>query len=219
MNKKAQLVIFPILGIGELVSTVELAKLLVHYHHHLSITVLVMKLPFDSEVSAANRINFVHLHNDHLPHPGSNPRNSSLYLLNLINPMSKKLSLSFFTPSQRPMTHLDSLGATDADYSPSFGHKGVSVAGYNPHLQSNQFSGEEEIMVEVNYRNKPIYHVLQSENQFGTSSQESLIMSQRFESVVVNASYTGQDQTQGGIIYEPLVRREVYRRRKVDEPY
>ncbi|KAJ0088318.1 hypothetical protein Patl1_33107 [Pistacia atlantica] len=52
-------------------------------------------------------------------------------------------------------------GATDADYSPSFGHKGVSVAGYNPvpyTFSLISFQEEEEIMVEAN-RNKPIYHV------------------------------------------------------------
>ncbi|XP_031248157.1 glutathione S-transferase omega-1-like [Pistacia vera] len=77
-NKKAQLVFIPTPGIDHLFSAVDLAKLLVH---HLSITVLIMKLPSHSKVSAyldsvsaANRINFVHLANDHIPLPGSNPR-------------------------------------------------------------------------------------------------------------------------------------------------
>ncbi|XP_031278164.1 anthocyanidin 3-O-glucosyltransferase 2-like [Pistacia vera] len=81
MNKKVELVFIPTPGVGHLVSTVELAKLLVHRHQYVSITVLIMTLPSDTKVnayldslSAPSRINFVHLPNDHVSLPGSNPR-------------------------------------------------------------------------------------------------------------------------------------------------
>ncbi|XP_044509406.1 anthocyanidin 3-O-glucosyltransferase 2-like [Mangifera indica] len=81
MNKKAELVFIPTPGAGHLVSALELAKLLLHRQHQLSITVLIMRLFPDSKVnayldsfSAVNRINFVRLPNNELPIPGSNPR-------------------------------------------------------------------------------------------------------------------------------------------------
>ncbi|XP_044487154.1 anthocyanidin 3-O-glucosyltransferase 2-like [Mangifera indica] len=75
MNRKAELVFIPSPVVGHLVSTVELAKILVHRHHRLSITVLVMKLPFDSDINgyldslseSHHIIKFVHLPNDDLP--------------------------------------------------------------------------------------------------------------------------------------------------------
>ncbi|KAJ0028644.1 hypothetical protein Pint_36638 [Pistacia integerrima] len=79
MNNKAELVFIPAPGVGHLGSTVELAKLLLHRHQRISITVLVMKLPFDSKVntylnslSAGDRISFLHLPNDDLQ--GFNPK-------------------------------------------------------------------------------------------------------------------------------------------------
>ncbi|KAL3502599.1 hypothetical protein ACH5RR_037048 [Cinchona calisaya] len=50
--KKAELVFIPSPGMGHLVSTVELAMLLTDRNQQLSITVLIMKLPFDSKVSS-----------------------------------------------------------------------------------------------------------------------------------------------------------------------
>ncbi|KAF8041582.1 hypothetical protein BT93_A0238 [Corymbia citriodora subsp. variegata] len=67
----AELVFVPSPGMGHLVSMIEMAKLLINRDPRLSITVLVMKLPFDSDVDsytnslatsmAAARIRFVHL--------------------------------------------------------------------------------------------------------------------------------------------------------------
>ncbi|XP_030456231.2 anthocyanidin 3-O-glucosyltransferase 2-like [Syzygium oleosum] len=67
----AELVFIPSPGMGHLISMVEMAKLLVDRDPCLSATVLVMKLPIDSEVDlytkslatsvAATRIRFVHL--------------------------------------------------------------------------------------------------------------------------------------------------------------
>ncbi|KAK3444615.1 hypothetical protein EUGRSUZ_A00945 [Eucalyptus grandis] len=79
----AELVLVPTPGMGHLVSMVEMAKLLVDRDPRLSITVLIMKLPIDSEVDSytsslatsmdATRIRFVHL-----PRVGvSNPEISS----------------------------------------------------------------------------------------------------------------------------------------------
>ncbi|XP_027172749.1 anthocyanidin 3-O-glucosyltransferase 2-like [Coffea eugenioides] len=50
--KTAELVFVPIPGIGHLVSCVELAKLLIECDERLSITVLIMKLPYDTKVSS-----------------------------------------------------------------------------------------------------------------------------------------------------------------------
>ncbi|XP_044464908.1 anthocyanidin 3-O-glucosyltransferase 2-like [Mangifera indica] len=68
MNNKPELVFVPGPGVGHLIPFVELAKLLVQRHHRLSITVLVIKPPFDSKnnayldlLSAGDGINFVHL--------------------------------------------------------------------------------------------------------------------------------------------------------------
>ncbi|XP_030442359.2 anthocyanidin 3-O-glucosyltransferase 2-like [Syzygium oleosum] len=67
----AELVLVPAPGMGHLVSMVEMAKLLVDRDPRLFVTVLIMKLPIDSEVDlyinslassvAAARIRFVHL--------------------------------------------------------------------------------------------------------------------------------------------------------------
>ncbi|PON38756.1 UDP-glucuronosyl/UDP-glucosyltransferase [Parasponia andersonii] len=69
--KKAELVFIPIPGMGHLVSTVEIVKILVAQDHRLSISVLIIKLPgFDSKVSAyvqslstfiSDRIKFIEL--------------------------------------------------------------------------------------------------------------------------------------------------------------
>ncbi|KAG5252508.1 anthocyanidin O-glucosyltransferase [Salix suchowensis] len=67
--KKAELVFIPTPGISHLVSTVEVAKLLVDRDERLSITFLIMKLLLDPKVdtfidsvsTACNRIRFIHL--------------------------------------------------------------------------------------------------------------------------------------------------------------
>ncbi|KAF8041719.1 hypothetical protein BT93_A0351 [Corymbia citriodora subsp. variegata] len=55
MGTKSHLVFIPWPGLGHLVSTVELAKLLVDHDDRLSVTVLIMKLPFDSEVDSRTK--------------------------------------------------------------------------------------------------------------------------------------------------------------------
>lgn len=67
-NNKVELVFVPAPGIGHLVSTVEIAKLLIDRDDRLSITVLIMKLSFDSTINAytdslaaTGRIRYVHL--------------------------------------------------------------------------------------------------------------------------------------------------------------
>ncbi|KAM5580175.1 putative UDP-glucose flavonoid 3-O-glucosyltransferase 3 [Rosa sericea] len=71
MKKAAELVFIPCAGVGHLISTVEIAKLLVSREDHLFITVLVMKAPFDSKgndacteyciTQATDRIKFINL--------------------------------------------------------------------------------------------------------------------------------------------------------------
>lgn len=48
--KKAELVFIPSTGVGYVVTMVEMAKVLVDRHHRLSITVLIMQLPFSTKV-------------------------------------------------------------------------------------------------------------------------------------------------------------------------
>ncbi|KAJ4705641.1 Glycosyltransferase [Melia azedarach] len=70
---KAELVFIPSPGAGHLVSTVELAKLLVERDHRLSITLLIMKFPSDSKTATcteslasnlSERIKFINLPDD-----------------------------------------------------------------------------------------------------------------------------------------------------------
>ncbi|XP_028056243.1 UDP-glycosyltransferase 71A16-like isoform X2 [Camellia sinensis] len=67
--RKAQLVFVPFPGIGHLISTVEMAKLLVGRDDRLSITVLIMKFPFENNTQslsnhASDRIRIVELSHD-----------------------------------------------------------------------------------------------------------------------------------------------------------
>ncbi|KAK3444627.1 hypothetical protein EUGRSUZ_A00930 [Eucalyptus grandis] len=80
MSAKIELVFIPCPGSGHLVSIVEMAKLLVNRDGRLSVTVLIMKFPFNSEIdshigsltaSVADRIRFVLL-----PRRGHSPRTS-----------------------------------------------------------------------------------------------------------------------------------------------
>ncbi|PQQ08133.1 UDP-glycosyltransferase 71A16-like [Prunus yedoensis var. nudiflora] len=66
MKRPAELVFIPAAGIGHVVSTIEIAKLLVSRDDHLFITLLIMKRPFDklftnTDSSISPRINFVNL--------------------------------------------------------------------------------------------------------------------------------------------------------------
>ncbi|KAI8011814.1 UDP-glycosyltransferase 71A16 [Camellia lanceoleosa] len=66
---KAQLVFIPSPGIGHLASTVEMAKLLVGRDDRLSVTVLIMKFPFDNKGTttqslSSDRIRFLDLFHD-----------------------------------------------------------------------------------------------------------------------------------------------------------
>lgn len=85
--KKAELVFIPTPGAGHLVSTVEIAKILVDRDERISITVLIIKLPFDNKVAAyteslvasnlPSRIKFIILPDDNQsPPPGKVPYSS-----------------------------------------------------------------------------------------------------------------------------------------------
>ncbi|KAL6976021.1 hydroquinone glucosyltransferase [Sarracenia purpurea var. burkii] len=67
-TKMVELVFIPTPLTGHLVSTVEMAKLLVDRNHRLSITILIMRLPFDSKISSYTlsepRLKFVNLPQD-----------------------------------------------------------------------------------------------------------------------------------------------------------
>ncbi|XP_027940391.1 anthocyanidin 3-O-glucosyltransferase 2-like [Vigna unguiculata] len=52
MEKAARLVFIPGPGVGHLVSTIQFANLLLERHHHISITLLVIKLPSDTTTDA-----------------------------------------------------------------------------------------------------------------------------------------------------------------------
>ncbi|KAL3753176.1 hypothetical protein ACJRO7_000559 [Eucalyptus globulus] len=85
MSAKSELVFIPSPGLGHLVSMVETAKLLVDRDDRLSLTVLIMKFPFDSEIdsyiesltaSVAARIRFVLL-----PRQSHSPTTSGMAFL------------------------------------------------------------------------------------------------------------------------------------------
>ncbi|GMI69088.1 UDP-glucosyl transferase 71B6 [Hibiscus trionum] len=69
MTNKAELVFIPTPGMGHLVSTVQLAKLLLHLDSNLSISVLIIKPPYDSKITSyidslaaqSSRIKFINL--------------------------------------------------------------------------------------------------------------------------------------------------------------
>ncbi|KAI6698807.1 hypothetical protein NL676_018926 [Syzygium grande] len=76
MSAKCELVFIPSSGVGHLVSTVKMAKFLVNRDDQLSITILVMKFPFDSEIdtlvesliaSTTGRVRFVLLPRRNMP--------------------------------------------------------------------------------------------------------------------------------------------------------
>ncbi|XP_059284653.1 anthocyanidin 3-O-glucosyltransferase 2-like [Lycium ferocissimum] len=51
-TKKTQLVFVPVPGMGHLIPTLEMAKLLIAREEHLLITVLIIKLPYDTKLSS-----------------------------------------------------------------------------------------------------------------------------------------------------------------------
>ncbi|KAJ7964620.1 Glycosyltransferase [Quillaja saponaria] len=81
--KKVELVFIPGPAIGHLASTIEMAKLLVNRDDRLSITILIMTLPFDTKLGAyaealaaspmAKRIKFIKLPQDNTDHGEANP--------------------------------------------------------------------------------------------------------------------------------------------------
>ncbi|KAJ6426158.1 hypothetical protein OIU84_026692 [Salix udensis] len=94
--KKAELVFIPTPGISHLVSTVEVAKLLVDRDERLSITFLIMKLLLDPKVDrfidsvsrACNRIRFIHL-SKYEPDPNQ-PNKPLFYLIESQKPNVKE---------------------------------------------------------------------------------------------------------------------------------
>ncbi|GMP54470.1 hypothetical protein CsSME_00019635 [Camellia sinensis var. sinensis] len=82
--RKAQLVFVPSPGIGHLISTVEMAKLLVGRDDRLSITVLIMKFPFENKTQslsshASDRIRIVELSHDTPPAADPNSKPGSFF--------------------------------------------------------------------------------------------------------------------------------------------
>ncbi|KAK8717749.1 hypothetical protein V6N13_045006 [Hibiscus sabdariffa] len=92
MLKKPELVFIPLPVMGHLVSTVELAKLLVHLNSNLSITVFIIKSPYESKITSyidsltalttsttaiSSRIKFVNL-------PQSYPDDVSKFMITLV---------------------------------------------------------------------------------------------------------------------------------------
>jgi hypothetical protein len=80
MMKKAQVVFIPFPGLSHLVSTLELARLLINRDNRLWITVLLMKFPHSTETDVyikslpiSDSLNFVHLSECSVP-PNTNPR-------------------------------------------------------------------------------------------------------------------------------------------------
>ncbi|OIW02447.1 hypothetical protein TanjilG_05040 [Lupinus angustifolius] len=74
-SSETQLVFVPSPGMGHLVSTVEFAKLLINRDHRISVTILVMKTPYDTVTSSyTNSLSSSQrLHVITLPQPQTNP--------------------------------------------------------------------------------------------------------------------------------------------------
>ncbi|KAG5552130.1 hypothetical protein RHGRI_010282 [Rhododendron griersonianum] len=92
----AELVFIPFPVMGHLVSTVEMAKQLIGRDHRLSITVLIMKIPFDiSKVSsstqsplltaAEDRLKFVYLPQEEAASAELRPKNPVNFMLEFVN--------------------------------------------------------------------------------------------------------------------------------------
>ncbi|XP_019189106.1 PREDICTED: anthocyanidin 3-O-glucosyltransferase 2-like [Ipomoea nil] len=52
MKEGVELFFFPALGMGHLLSAVEIAELLIHRDHHISITIFILKPPFDLKITS-----------------------------------------------------------------------------------------------------------------------------------------------------------------------
>ncbi|KAE9605845.1 putative flavonol 3-O-glucosyltransferase [Lupinus albus] len=87
-TSETHLVFVPSPGMGHLVSTVEFAKLLINRDHRLSITILVMKTPYDTVTSSYTDTlsSSLRLHVINLPHSQTttDPNNSSSPMTTLI---------------------------------------------------------------------------------------------------------------------------------------
>ncbi|KAG5552128.1 hypothetical protein RHGRI_010280 [Rhododendron griersonianum] len=101
MAAAAELVFIPSPGMGHLVSTVEMAMQLIGRDHRLSITVLIMKFPFDkSKVSsstqsplltvAEDRLKFVHLPQEEAASAELRPKNPVNFMLEFVINMNKQ---------------------------------------------------------------------------------------------------------------------------------
>ncbi|KAG5552131.1 hypothetical protein RHGRI_010283 [Rhododendron griersonianum] len=101
MAAAAELVFIPFPGMGHLVSTVEMAKQLIGRDHRLSITVLIMKFPFDiSKVSsstqsplltvAEDRLKFVHLPQEEAASAELRPKNPVNFMSEFVINMNKQ---------------------------------------------------------------------------------------------------------------------------------
>ncbi|XP_060187287.1 uncharacterized protein LOC132616712 [Lycium barbarum] len=111
MEKLAELIVIPSPAMGHVAQMLELAKLLIHQNHQLSITVLIMKLPdyidavsgpFVDSVAASsssNRLQFIALPSpDPTPEWSSKTRGHFVYRL----VQSQKSHIREFLRSQRP---------------------------------------------------------------------------------------------------------------------
>ncbi|BAT80465.1 hypothetical protein VIGAN_03005000 [Vigna angularis var. angularis] len=91
MEKAARLVFIPGPGVGHLVSTIQFANLLLERHHHIWITLLVIKLPSDTTTAAyTHSLNSHRLQLVNLPETPSDAQAIPITLIELQKPNVKE---------------------------------------------------------------------------------------------------------------------------------
>nr|XP_027063788.1 anthocyanidin 3-O-glucosyltransferase 2-like [Coffea arabica] len=169
--KKPELVFVPSPGMGHLGSTVELAKLLIDRNEHLSITVLIMKFPFETKVGSSidsqteisdSRIRFLELKKDE---SASQTASSNLFMYQFIEDHKSSArevlaEISDSASSDLAGVVIDMFCSSMIDVANEFGvpsyvfyTSGAAMLGLILHLQSLRDDFGEDV---TNYENSKV---------------------------------------------------------------
>ncbi|KAI5683002.1 hypothetical protein M9H77_04230 [Catharanthus roseus] len=167
--KTAELVFVPSPGIGHLLSTVELAKILVNQDHRLSITLLIMKFPFETKIakytksfyeSPIPRLKFIEIKEDQ---PSSSERYKSTFFYDFIDSHKGKVrdvlsEISISEKSQLSGVIVDMFCTSMIDVANEFGvpsyvyyTSGAAMLGLVLHFQHLRDDLNEDI---IEYKDK-----------------------------------------------------------------